>query len=194
VSSEHVEALRRNVEEWCEGRSAAVRAPLLLCMGYLGLRHFFDPGYGSILEALNLPIHEGGHLLFSWLPGDFLHVAGGTLLQLAAPVGAAVMFARQPDWFAVAFSGSWLATNLYGIGRYAADARAMLLPVVTVGDGECFDNCHDWNYLLRVLHLLPLDHVVGGLFRAAGFVTMWAAFAAGAWMLWRMARSQAPAG
>jgi hypothetical protein len=177
------------VEEWCEGRSAAIRAPLLLWMAYLGLRYGFNSGYGSLLEALNLPIHEGGHLLFSWLPGDFLHVAGGTLLQVAAPLGAAVMFARQPDWFAVAFSGSWLATNFYGIGHYAADARAMALPVVTVGDGECFANCHDWNYMLGQLHLLRFDHAVGGLFSLLGFVVMWTSCAAGGWMLLRMAQS-----
>lgn len=186
--NERLEELHDAVEEWCVGRSALVRAPVLLWMAYLGLRHSLDADYGSIFAALNLGIHEGGHLLFSWLPGDFLRVAGGTLLQVAAPMAAAVMFARQPDWFAVCFSGTWLATNLFGIGRYAADARAMALPVVTVGDGDCFDNCHDWNYLLGVTHLLRLDTFLGGLFRVLAFVVAWASVAAGAWMLWRMTR------
>src|SRR5207253_2494489 len=44
--------------------------------------------------------------------------------------------ARQPDWFAVTFSGAWLATNLYGVATYVADAREMDLPLVTVGGGE----------------------------------------------------------
>jgi hypothetical protein len=187
---ERIEALRDEALDWCVGRSALVRAPLLLWMIYLGVRHLADSDYTSLLGALNLGIHEAGHLLFSWLGWDFLTVAGGTLLQVAAPIGAAVMFARQPDFFAAAFSGSWLATNLYNIATYAADARELDLPLVTVGDGECLGNCHDWNYMLSALQLLSADHAIAFLFRLAAFGLAWGSVAAGAWMLWRMARSE----
>jgi len=188
---ERIDAIRERIEAWCEGRSAAVRAPLLLWLAYAGVRHLADTDYTSVVGALNLGIHEGGHLLFSWLGWDFLTVAGGTILQLAAPLGAAVMFARQPDWFAVSFSGGWLATNLYSVATYAADAREMNLPLVTVGDGECLGNCHDWNYMLAALHLLSLDRAIATLFRVAAFACLWGSVAAGGWMLWRTARSRA---
>ena len=183
-------ALLDDVRDWCEGRSAPVRTPLLLYMAYVGTRHLLDTDYGSLLAPLNLGIHEGGHLVFGWLGWRFLTVAAGTLAQLAAPVAAGVMFARQPDWFAACFSGTWLATNLYNVATYAADAREMDLPLVTVGDGECLDTCHDWNYMLQALHLLPLDTTIAALLRLLAFGVEWASVAAGAWMLLAMLRSR----
>ena len=56
-----------------------MRAPLLLWLAYVAMRHVADPLYTSLFGSLNLGLHEGGHLLFGYLPGDFLAVAGGTL-------------------------------------------------------------------------------------------------------------------
>ena len=75
--------LKARVEEWCAGRSGLVRAPVLLWLAYVGVRHLLDPLYTSLFGPLNLALHEGGHLLFGYLPGEFLPVAGGTLLLLA---------------------------------------------------------------------------------------------------------------
>jgi hypothetical protein len=132
-------------------------------------------------------LHEGGHLLFGYLPGEFLAVAGGTLLQLAAPVLSAVMFLRQPDYFAVTVCGAWLSTNLYNVAADMADARAQGLPLVTVGDGECVI-CHDWGYMLGQLGMLSLDTTLAGLVRVLAFVVMRGSLAAGAWMIGQMAR------
>lgn len=180
---ERVEA----VSEWCEGRSWLARAPLVAWFAWIGVRHLADPHYDSLFGALNLGLHEAGHLLFSWF-GVFLTVAGGTLLQLAAPVLSAVMFRRQPDYFALPICGAWLATNLYGVATYLADARAMELPLVTVGGGEPLVG-HDWNYLLGTLGLLPLDAFLAGCVRLLAFVVLWGSLAAAVAMLVRMARS-----
>jgi hypothetical protein len=180
---------RERVEDWCAGRSGLVRAPLLLWLAYVAVRHVADPLYTSLFGSLNLGLHEGGHLLFGYLPGEFLAVAGGTLLQLAAPVLSAVMFLRQPDYFAVTVCGVWLSTNLYNVAAYMADARAQELPLVTVGDGECVI-CHDWGYMLGQLGMLSLDTTLAGLVRLLAFLVMWSSLAAGGWMLWRMARKQ----
>src|SRR5207253_2494487 len=83
--------LGEEIQSWCGGRSAAVRAPLLLWMACLGVRHLAASDYNSVVGALNLGVHEGGHLVFSWLGWNFLTVAGGTLLQLSAPLAAAWM-------------------------------------------------------------------------------------------------------
>lgn len=183
-------ALREEAEEWCQGRIWWARLPLLAWMAWIGVRHVADGDYQSWFKPLSLGIHEGGHLLFSWLGWDFLSVAGGTILQLAAPVGAAVMFARQPDWFAVTVAGTWLADSIYDVARYMADAREMDLPLVTVGDGECFDVCHDWHYMLREVGLLAWDTRLAGLTRLLAFAALWSAIAAAMWMLWRMATSE----
>src|SRR5271169_713827 len=76
---ENLAEVRDAVSEWCGHRSWPPRAPLLLWMVYVSLRHLADPDYSSLLGGLNLGIHEAGHLLFGFLPWDFLTVAGGTL-------------------------------------------------------------------------------------------------------------------
>ena len=179
---------RAEVEEWCAGRSWLVRGPVLVWLAWVGVRHLGDPLYTSLFGPLNLALHEGGHLLFGYLPGQFLAVAGGTLLQLAAPVLSAGMFLRQPDYFAISVCGAWLATNLYNVAAYMADARALELPLVTVGDGECVI-CHDWAYMLGQVGLLSLDTTLAGLVRLLAFVVMWTSIAAGGWMLWQMVRT-----
>jgi hypothetical protein len=178
--------LGTEVSAWCAGRSFLLRAPLVAWFAWIGVRHLADPLYASLFGALNLGIHEAGHLLFSWF-GIFLTVLGGTLLQLAAPLLSGVMFRRQPDWFAVPICGAWLSTNLYGVATYMADARAMELPLVTVGGGEPLVG-HDWNYLLDAFGLLPYDTVLAGGVRLLAFVVMWGSLGAAVWMLVRMAR------
>jgi hypothetical protein len=180
---------RETVEQWCEGRSGLVRLPVLLWLAHVGVRHVADPLYTSLFGALNLGVHEAGHLLFGYMPGEFLTVAGGTILQLAAPVASAAMFLRQPDYFAVTVCGAWLATNLYNVATYMADARAQELPLVTVGDGECVI-CHDWAYMFGRLGMLSLDTTIAGVVRVMAFGVMGGALVAGGWMIVRMVRSQ----
>jgi hypothetical protein len=161
---------------------------LLALLVYVAVQHLRDDDYQSLVGALNLGIHEGGHILFS-LFGTFLSVAGGTITQLVAPIAAALMFRRQRDFFAIAVAGVWLATNLYGVATYMADARALDLPLVNVGGGE---GDHDWNYMLATLGLLQWDTRLAGLLRFVTFFVMWSSLAAGAWICWRMSLAREP--
>ena len=180
---EALAGIRQSVEEWCRGRSRPPRALLAAWMAYLAFRHSVDGDYTSVLCGLNLGIHEAGHLLAGWMSSGFLMVAAGTLFQLAAPLASAVMFARQPDFFAVSFCGTWLATNLFSVATYMADARALDLPLVSVGGGEVV---HDWNYMLSALHLLDWDTRLAAAVRGLAFLVAWSSVAAAAWMLLRM--------
>ncbi len=173
---------------WCEGRLWWPRAPLVLWCAWVGVEHLLDTDYASWFGGLNLGIHEGGHVLFSFLGSEFLTTAGGTLLQCAAPVIAAWMFTRQPDYFATAFCGSWLSMNLYGVATYMADARELDLPLVNIGGG---DADHDWNYMLAELGLLQFDTTLATFVRIGAFTLMWGSIAVMGWMLWRMGRSAA---
>ena len=175
-------------QDWCHGRNPWVRLPLLLWMAWIGVQHLGNADYQSWFKPLTLGLHEAGHLLLGWFGSAFLTMAGGTLVQLAAPVATAAMFRRQPDWFGISVAGAWLADSAYDVALYMADAREMDLPLVTVGDGECFDVCHDWHFLLRETGLLGWDTTLAGGLRLAAFVVLWVSVAFGAWLLWRMAR------
>ena len=180
--------LRAEALDWARGRNGWVRLPLLLWFAWILVRHLRDRSYDSLFGGLNLGIHEAGHLLFGWL-GEFLGIAGGTILQLAAPVIAGVLFRRQRDWFAVAVASCWLATNLFEVARYAGDARARRLPLVSPTSG---DPIHDWGYLLGRMGLLRHDLAIAGGLRFLAAVAMLAGLAAGCWLVWHMVRSPAP--
>jgi hypothetical protein len=179
------------VDEWAAGRSALVRAPLLVFLAYVGVRQFLDPEeYASILAPINLGIHEAGH--FVWRPfGLFLMVLGGTLTQCLAPVAAFWIFARQRDFFAMAVAVAWLSTNFVHVGNYMADAEAMARPLVTVGAGEPAV-AHDWRFLFERLDVLHRCEAIGAATRGLGHATMAIALAAGAWVLVRMWTLRAP--
>ena len=180
-------SLGEDIENWCQGRIWYGRALLLLWFAWIGIEHLRDPLYTSLFGGLNLGIHEAGHLVFRF-DGEFLMVAGGTILQLAAPLVAAIMFLRQPDYFALSACGAWLSTNLYNVATYMADARAMELPLVSLGGGDAI---HDWHYMLSHLSLLSWDARFASFTRFLAFLAMWGSIAFGAWMLWKMARSKA---
>jgi hypothetical protein len=180
-------SLRADAIEWCRGKNWLVRLPLLLFFVYALIRHLSDPLYTSILSPLNLGIHELGHLVFGFM-GQFLGVAGGTLLQLAIPVFAVYNFYRQRDFFAIALSFGWLSTNFFSVATYAADARRLELPLVTPFGTE--NVVHDWEYLLSTMNILVYDSLLGSVFRVLAVISMMICFALGAWILWQMSRSK----
>jgi len=178
-------ALHRDALVWCqEKRWWGWRLPFLLFFAYILVRHLASPDYQSIFKGLNLGIHELGHFVFGFL-GEFMGVAGGTLLQCLVPIGSMAMFLRQRDFFAIAVCFGWLSTNLFDVATYAGDARAMELPLVSPGVGDVI---HDWNYLLGQTGLLKADQTIAFLFRAGGVLTMLVCLIAGGWLLWKMAR------
>lgn len=172
-----------NMREWCRGRSALLRLPVLVYFAYVGYRQYEEPvDYYSLFAAINLCIHEGGHLLTRPFGVEVLHVAGGTLLQLAAPLLCMGLLLRQGEYFGLPFCLGWLSTNLIGVGVYMADARAQELPLVTAegGDGNTI---HDWNYLFGHFGLLRYDTEIGLGTRGGGTAVMIAALLIGGWML-----------
>jgi len=149
------------------------------------IRHLSDPMYGSLLDPLNLGIHEAGHLLFSFA-GRFLSVAGGTIFQILAPLYGMYNFSLRKEPFSLALCFGWLSTSLFDIATYAADARSMVLPLVTpFGFGG--DITHDWNYLLRTLGILNYDWLVAKFFRFGALISMLVCFFRGGVIIRRIA-------
>lgn len=150
-----------------------VRLPVLAGSGFvaaLAVLFFVRRNTGTFFDGVDLVIHEAGHVVFS-LGGDFLQFAGGTLLQLLAPIAFGIYFLRRAKVFSVQFCLLWLGQSLLNVARYVADARAMQLPLVGGG-------IHDWNYMLGQLGLLRQDTAIAG---ALTFVAVLAFVLAVAW-------------
>ena len=138
---------------------------------------YFLIGYASnwelprLIDLVFVPVHEGGHVIFGWF-GQFLAVAGGTITQLAAPflLGTYFAFRRQPQ--GVAFCFFFFFQQFIPIAAYMSDARAMALPLLSLGGGD--DVIHDWNFMLTKLGLLAHDTQLASATRIIGWLGMFA--------------------
>lgn len=139
------------------------------------------------IDLVFVPIHEGGHLLFRFF-GQWVSVAGGTFLQLFAPLVLAIYFASQRHVTGTAFCAFFFFEQFLPIATYMADARAQQLPLLTVGDGSYI--IHDWNYLFASLGLLNHDTQIAAIMRALGWLGMCATLG---WLLYRGLHSRASA-
>lgn len=176
--------LHAEMAEWCRGRWWFPRLLFLVWFAYMLVRYLADPAYQVIFSAINLGIHEIGHILWSPL-GEFMGFLGGSLTQCLAPVVSIPMFYRQRDFFGIAFCFGWLSTNLHGVSIYVGDARAQVLPLVSPGGGEPL---HDWHYLLTRLGLLEMDHAIALLLRGLGVMSMLVFLVLGGYQCWLMFR------
>jgi hypothetical protein len=158
------------------------RAILILASAFY-LIFLYQAARGSgvllMMDLVFVPIHEGGHLLFRFF-GEFLAVAGGTILQLSVPLMLAAFFIFQRQIPGTAFCLFFFFEQFLPIATYMADARAQELPLLTVGDGDYV--IHDWAYLFGRLGVLEHDTAIAHAVRVLGWVGM---IATVAWMIWR---------
>lgn len=127
--------LHEEMTEWCRGRWWVFRVVLLLWFAYLLIRLIANPAYSPIFHALDLGIHELGHVIWSPL-GEFMGFVGGSMTQCLVPLASIYMFYRQRDFFAMAFCLGWFGVNLFDVSVYIADARALALPLVSPFGGD----------------------------------------------------------
>jgi hypothetical protein len=123
-------------------------------------------------DALDLPIHETGHIVFGW-GGEVVTALGGTLFQLIVPLACVIYFWRRMDRHAASVMLWWVGQNCFNIARYMADARAQDMPLV--GGGE-----HDWAFLLATWRLLPHDNALAYDLRGVA----WVIIAISIWLGW----------
>ncbi len=178
---------------WSRGRWWWARLPLLVFFAYMLARHLGDQDYRGLFGGINLAIHEWGHFVFRPF-GEFLCVAGGTILQCLAPIIAMAVFWRQRDYFAILLCLGWLGINFFEVATYMADARARELPLVAPGVGavEPGDDTvgHDWNFLLGRLGLLVHDRQLAACTRVLATGTMLLFLIPGGFLVWRMWRTR----
>lgn len=169
------------IAEYVQGRWWWWRVPLLALLTADVLGQLADHTNPSLFSGITFGAHEFGHLFFAF-GGEFLAVAGGSLMQVLVPVGAGALLYHHRDYFGIAVAGVWLASSLMDLAVYIADARAFDLDLLGFGDGAG----HDWAWLLGRLHLLPYDLRIAGVVRGLGTLLLLAAVVAGAWLCIKM--------
>jgi hypothetical protein len=144
--------------------NATARRVLTLALCLWGAYDLAHAGRGTLLDNVDLAIHETGHLVFFPF-GEFIGFAGGTLFQLIMPLLFVGYFWHREDRHAASVALWWVAQNCGNIATYAADARAQELSLV--GGGE-----HDWFYLLSSTGQLSHDQGIARAIRVAGVVLL----------------------
>lgn len=130
----------------------------------------YDPMQGSFLDNVDLPIHETGHLLFRPF-GEFMMVAGGTILQLVFPAAFVGYFIWQRSYYSAAIVLLWVGQSVLNVWVYASDAVVMQL-VLTSGFTGSEGSFHDWNYMLTATGLIDSTKGVAKVIRFFGTVTI----------------------
>jgi hypothetical protein len=143
------------------------RLLLTSALALYGLSIFRSPDTFTLLDNVNLPIHETGHLVFAMF-GEQITALGGTLFQLIVPLAFATSFALRGDRHAASIMLWWVGQNCCYIGVYMADAVVQELPLV--GGGE-----HDWGFLFGEWNVLAYSERIGHDVRMAGGAIMLAA-------------------
>ncbi len=171
---------------WRPVPRAALVAWLLFYLAFLSYA-FSKHGDFLFIDLANLVVHEGGHLLFGWF-GQTIGLWGGTILQWLVPLLLATYFFTQRQTAAFVFCSFFFFENWLYTATYMADARAMILPLVTVGDPDFAE--HDWHTIFTSLGVLQYDTTIAGVVRLLGWCGMVGIVA---WLIWRSLRDKVPA-
>jgi hypothetical protein len=153
------------------GRALGLAILLVLTLKVLALGlAMAQGGVLAFLHGVDLVFHEAGHVIFGFF-GRFVAVAGGSLNQVLVPAVCVGAFLRTRQRASAAVALFWTGQSLCDVAVYAADGRAMALPLLADG------LLHDWNYILGTLGLLQRAEAIGRLLFGAGALLMLAALA-----------------
>lgn len=196
----------RYTDESEEGLAARAKALLLHVPDEVSAAHVYGRAallallvlYGLKLTAMNIPswemasslihlpmvpIHEFGHILFSPF-GEFMHLLGGSLLQVALPlVFGGIFLVKTRDPFAAAVMLWWSAVAVMDVAPYVYDAYQPQHVLLTGRTGET--GAHDFIDVLGILGLLARAQSIGYAVHRFGVAMLLVSFVWAAWILWR---------
>ena len=155
-------------EPWKPLRRWAILAWLVFYLWFLVYAFTMHGGF-LFIDTANMVVHEGGHALFGWF-GETLGLWGGTLLQWLVPFFLAAYFFHERQPAALVFCLFFFFENWIYTATYIADARAMELPLVTLGDPEFAK--HDWNTIFGSLGVLDYDTRIAAIVQFFGWCGM----------------------
>jgi hypothetical protein len=171
-------------QPWKPVSRPALAAWLLFYVAFLAYAFSADGGF-LFIDSANLVVHEGGHNLFGWF-GPTLGLWGGKLLQWLVPFLLAAYFFSQRETAGFVFCLFFFFENWLYTATYMADARAMVLPLVTAGDSDYIE--HDWNTIFSSLGVLRYDTTIGAIVRSLGWCGM---LACAGWLAARLRKTKA---
>jgi hypothetical protein len=155
-------------QPWKPVSRPALGAWLVFYVGFLAYAFAAHGGF-LFIDMANLIVHEGGHNLFGWF-GPTIGLWGGTLLQWLVPFLLAVYFFTQRETAGFVFCTFFFFENWLYTATYMADARALVLPLVTTGDPEFAK--HDFNAIFSSLGVLDYDTTIAAAVRVLGWCGM----------------------
>jgi hypothetical protein len=155
-------------EPWKPVSRPALVAWLVFYAAFMAYAFSAHGGF-LFIDSANLVVHEGGHNLFRWF-GPTLCLWGGTLLQWLVPFLLAVYFFKERQISGFVFCLFFFFENWLYTATYMADARAMVLPLVTTGDPEFAE--HDFHAIFSSLGILDYDTKIGMTVRLLGWCGM----------------------
>ncbi|MGH9577070.1 MAG: hypothetical protein ACRD3R_06500, partial [Terriglobales bacterium] len=129
-------------QDWQAVSKAALIGWLIFYALFLLHAATADDGF-LFIDNVNLIVHEAGHLLTGWTENVLFTVWGGTLLQWLVPLALAATFFVRRHTTGFAFCLFVFFENFLYTSVYMADARALDLPLVSVGESDPDANMHD---------------------------------------------------
>lgn len=142
-----------------------------------------NPAQWHFIDNVNLFVHEGGHVVFSFF-GWFMYVLGGSLMQVLLPTLFVIYFYRQQQYYSAALTLFWVGENLLNVSVYAGDAIKMQLSLL-FGD----NSIHDWNWLLVYTGQLRHTAGIAMTIQVAGTLTI---IIASIWSVWTAVKPPKP--
>lgn len=140
------------------------------------------------LHGAMVPFHEFGHILFRPF-GDFMHNAGGSLMQFLMPLGFGIYFVHwRHDNLAGALMLWWLGLQWVDLAPYCYDAKTPVMILLTGRTGDT--GAHDYIDMLGDLGLLDRAHEVGATMQVFGVFVMLVALTWGGLLLMRIWRER----
>jgi hypothetical protein len=155
-------------EPWKPVSHLVLAAWLVFYVAFLGYAFSAHGGF-LFIDMANLIVHEGGHNLFGWF-GPTIGLWGGTLLQWLVPFLLGVYFFTRRETTGFVFCLFFFFENWLYTATYMADARAMVLPLVTTGDPEFAE--HDFHAIFSSLGVLDYDTKIAMTVRLLGWCGM----------------------
>lgn len=176
------------VPEEVDRTTIALRAVLFVGLVIYGVRlaAMDIPSWeisSSLIHLPMVPIHEFGHVLF--MPfGEFMTLLGGSLFQVALPlVFGGIFLVKNRDPYAASVMLWWSAVAVMDVAPYMYDAAQPQHVLLSGRTGDT--GSHDFIDVLYDLGLLKQARVVGYAAHAFGVGMLAAAFAWGAYILYR---------